>query len=84
MMLNYFPPNGEVSKHLCPAEIVDGVPKFDISGKHICFGSYAQAYDGMLNTTKERSINAIALHPANNKNGYYFMSLWTGKQFHTN
>eukprot|EP00957_Ditylum_brightwellii_P018275 1376768-Ditylum_brightwellii.AAC.1 len=37
MILNYFPPsgNGGVSDNLCPAKVVDGVPKLDLSKKHI-------------------------------------------------
>eukprot|EP00957_Ditylum_brightwellii_P067281 5105895-Ditylum_brightwellii.AAC.1 len=37
MMLNYFPPNGNggVSDNLCPAKVVDGALKLDLSKKHI-------------------------------------------------
>eukprot|EP00957_Ditylum_brightwellii_P135002 10293549-Ditylum_brightwellii.AAC.1 len=81
MMLNYFPPsgNGGVSDNLCPAKVVDGVLKLDLSKKRIRFGCFAQVYDSADNTFKERTIDAIVLYPANATNGYYFMSLVTGK-----
>jgi hypothetical protein len=83
-MLNLFPSDHGVSTTLSPAEIVDGRGKFDFSKKHLPYGSYVQAYLKTTNNQEERSIEAIALRPANDQNGYYFMSLRTGQRIHSN
>ena len=83
-MLNLLPSDHGVSTTLSPTEIVDGRGKFDFSKKHLPYGSYVQAYLKTTNNQEERSIEAIALRPANDQNGYYFMSLRTGQRIHSN
>ena len=82
MWLNAFPAKDGVSKTLSPSAIVLATPKPDCKNLKITFGSYAQAYDGTTNTTRSRSIGAIALKPSNERDGHYFMSLSTGKRIH--
>jgi hypothetical protein len=48
----------------------------------ITFGAYAQVYESTTNTTKSRSIGAVALKISNEQIGYYLMSLLTGRRLH--
>jgi KUP system potassium uptake protein len=80
--LNAFAAKDGVSKTLSPAAIILGTPNPDCKNLKITFGSYAQVYESTTNTTKARSIGAIALKPSNERGGYYFMSLSTGKRLH--
>jgi len=43
---------------------------------------HVQLYEGTLNTTKHRSVGAIALNPSNRRGNHYFMSLRTIKKPH--
>ena len=80
--LNAFAARDGVSQTLSPAAIILGTPNPDCQNLKITFGSYAQVYESTTNTTKARSIGAIALKPSNERGGYYFMSLSTGKRLH--
>ena len=73
--LNAFPAKEGASKTMSPSAIVLGTPKPDYSKLKITFRAYAQVYESTTNTTKARSIGAIALKPSNQRGGYYFMSL---------
>ena len=64
-----------VSSTLSPAELVDGIDKFDSRKKYIKFGTHAQVYTGTDSTQNERCIEGIALRRSNQNNGYYFMNL---------
>ena len=79
-MLNIMPSDHGVSDTVIPAELVDGVDKFDFGKKDIKFGSYAQVYTGTDNTQSERCVEAIALRRSNEQNGHYFMNLRTGER----
>lgn len=47
------------------------------------WGDYVQTVETTTNTTQERTIGAVFLHPANCATGdFYFMSLLTGKRLH--
>ena len=81
--LNQFPDPDGISAKLSPSAIVLGLPKPDCSKLRISFGSYAQVFDSTDNSMNKRSLPAIALKPSNNKGGYYFMSLYTGRQIHS-
>ena len=39
---------------------------------------------GITNSMRRRSVPAIALRELNNNAGYYFMSLYTGRELHSN
>jgi hypothetical protein len=80
--LNAFPAKEGASKTMSPSAIVLGSPKPDYTRLKITFGAFAQVYESTTNTTRSRSIGAIALRPSNEKGGYYFMSLSTGKRLH--
>ena len=69
---------------MSPAAIVIGKHSPDMSKKRISFGSYAMAYIGTKNSMKRRSVPSIALRESNENGGYYFMSLHTGRELHTN
>ena len=78
--INAFPPTNGVSSTISPANIVLGRPKPNMSHQHITFGSYAFVFVGTKNNMKHQSIPAIALRPANDWGGHYFLSLITGKR----
>ena len=80
--LNMFPSKNGTSSDLIPAAIILGSPNLDYNKPRITFGAYVQVYIGITNSTKQRTIGAIALRPENERGGYYFMSLATGKQLH--
>ena len=78
--VNAFSPKSGISDHMSPMTIVEGV-KLDYS-KHLKVipGEYAQTFEGLDNTMKERTIGAIALGPAGNlQGGVRFFSLKTGR-----
>ena len=66
-------------KDLSPAAIIIGSPNLDDNKLKITLGSYAQVYIGTTNSIKQRMVGEIALRPENERGGYYFMSLATGK-----
>ena len=77
--LNRFPWKNGVSRDMSPHTIVTGKPAPDYNKMKIEFGSYAQVSEETTNTTKARTLGAIALTDTGNANGdYYFMSLATG------
>jgi hypothetical protein len=80
--LNAFPAEEGESKTMSPSAIVLGSPKPDYNKLRIAFGAYAQVYESTANTTKPRSIGVVALKPSNERGGYYFMSLSTGRRLH--
>ena len=82
-MMNRFPKNNGLSSNTSPAEIIEGVDKLGLSQRQILFGSYAEVWDGTLNTMKERSIPCMALNCSNNSGGFYFMSLESGKRYNS-
>ena len=45
-------------------------------------GVYVQLFEGTKNTQHSRSVGAVALNSSNEKRGYYFMSLRTGRNIH--
>ena len=80
--LNSFPSNDGISDTLSPAAIVVGRSNIDANAPMIEFGAYAAVHNGTTNTMKGRVTPAIALNRANDKGGYYFMSLETGRKIH--
>jgi hypothetical protein len=80
--LNAFPAKEGASKTMSPSAIVLGSPKPDYNKLRITFGAYAQVYESTANTTKPRSIGAVALKASNERGGYYFMFLSTGRRLH--
>ena len=63
--LNILPPHISILSDLNPAAIIIGSPNLDDNKLKITFGAYAQVYIGTTNSTKQRTIGAIALRPAN-------------------
>ena len=82
--LNQFPPKNYISPAIGPAGMILGTPKLNYSNLKLDFGQYCQVHDSTTNTPKSRSVGAIALRPKNSRGSYYFMSLATGKQIHSN
>jgi hypothetical protein len=70
--LNAFPAKEGASKTMSPSAIVLGSPKPDYNKLKITFGAYAQVYESTTNTTKSRSIGAVALKPSNDRGGVLF------------
>lgn len=81
--LNAFPHAEGISNTLSPAAIVLGNPKPDCKQLRITFGAYCEVYVGTTNTQVQRSVAAIALRASNNRGGYYFMSLESGRRIHS-
>eukprot|EP00957_Ditylum_brightwellii_P191088 14549816-Ditylum_brightwellii.AAC.1 len=69
---------------MSPAAIVLERHNPDVGRKTIHFGAYAMVHTNTTNNMKQKSVNAIALRASNNKDGYYFMSLHTGAEIHSN
>ena len=82
--LNTFPTSNGISSTMSPAAIVLGRHQPDMGRKRIGFGSYAMVHIGTTNNMKRRSVPAIALQESNDNSGYYFMSLFTGRELHSN
>jgi len=51
----------------------------DFSKRRINFGQYTEIHDGTTNTAKERTVEGIAMYPTNDREGFAFMCLKTGK-----
>ena len=83
-MINKFPAKNGLSDSVSPEEILEGKSKMDISLRTIAYGQYAQVHDGTDNTDRPRSIYGIAMYQKNEREGYAFMSLETGKLIHSN
>ena len=75
--LNMFPYKNCISSHLVPEAIIIGSPNTYYNKPRIKFGAYAEVYMGTTNSTKQRTVGAIALIPANKRGGYHFMYLAT-------
>ena len=82
-IINFFPSKNAVSDTMSPAMLVEGKQKMDLSKKRIEFGAYAMVHVGTNNNMKRRSVPGIALRASNESGGYFFMSLYTGKQLHS-
>jgi len=62
--------------------LLEGKPNLDYNTLSLSLGVSVQLYQGTTNTTKHRSVDAIALNPSNERGGHYFMSLRTSKKLH--
>ena len=78
-MHNRFAKKEGISECISLAEIVDGSPKIDANMKTIAFGQFAEVHDGTDNTKKPRTVPAIAMFQNNDRGGFAFMSLETGR-----
>ena len=84
-MINKFPVRkGGISTTISPEEIIEGKRKMDGNRKRINFGQYAEIYDGTSNTADARSVGGIAMYATNDREGFAFMCLDTGKSRHSN
>ena len=63
--LNMFPSKNGISSNLNLAAIILGSSNPDYNKLKITFGAYEQVCIGTTNSTKQRTIGAIALRPAN-------------------
>ena len=79
-MRNKFP--GGISKTMGPLSIVTGVPQPSYSDFILKFGLYVQIHDHptKTNNMRNQTTPAVALKSTGSQNGWYFMSLETGKQ----
>lgn len=82
--LNQFTPHDYISNTIGPAGMILGSPPVNYHNLKLDFGQYCQVHDGTDNTQSAQSVGAIALCPKNTQGSYYFMSLATGKQIHSN
>ena len=77
--LNMFLYKNGISSILILTAIILGSPNPYYNKLKTKFGAYAQVYICTINSTKQRTVGAMALKPAYKWGGYYFMSLATGK-----
>ena len=84
-IMNKFPARkGGVSNTISPESIVEGKRKIDLSHKRVNFGQYVEIHDGTDNTASDRSVGAIAMYSTNEREGFAFMCLTTGRYRHSN
>ena len=67
--LKMFPSKNGISINLSLASIILGSSNTDYNKLKIKFGAYAQVYIGTTKSTKQRTVGAIALIPANEGGG---------------
>ena len=81
-MRNKFPSINGVSKTMSPLTIMTGLPIPTYHDFKLEFGQYVQVHDHPVksNTMTPRTTPAIALGPSSSQNGWFFMSLETGKR----
>lgn len=79
--INAFPSPTGLMGNYSPANIIEGKADPDYNRNRIPFGHYAIAYHCTANTMMKRSSPCIALDESNEIDGYYFMSIETGKKF---
>jgi len=77
-VLNDFSHKNGISRNISQAAIVLGRPKLNCSNRTLSFGAYCET----TNDGTPRSVSSIALRPSNERGGYYFMSLDTGRRLH--
>ena len=77
-----FPSKNGISSELSPAAIILVSLNPDFNKLRITFEAYAQVYKGNKNSTEQRTVGAISPRIANERGGYYFMSLATGEKLH--
>ena len=80
--LNMLPSKNGIPSKLRPEVITLGSPNPYYNKLRITFGAYAQVYIGITNSTKQITVGDIAPIIENERGGYYFMSLATGKNIH--
>jgi len=81
--LNAFPHKEGISQTLSPATIVLGNPKPDCKQLRATFGAYCEVFVRTTRMNAQRSVSGIALRASNNRGGYYFMSLESGRRIHS-
>ena len=81
-MRNKFPGKNGISEHMGPISILTGHPQPSYSDFKLEFGHIVQTHDhpDKTNDTRDRTTPAIALRLSGSGNGWYFMSLKTGKR----
>ena len=82
-VLNAFQPKDSTLQQ-SPLTLVEGRGPINYNDYPIPFGAYTIAYGGTDNTMDARGIPAVALHKSNDSNGFYFMSLITGRRINCN
>jgi len=80
--LNGFPSKTGISSTMSAWNILEGKPNLDSNTLSLSLGAYLQQHEGTTNTTKCRSVGAIALNPSNEQGRHHFMSLITDKKLH--
>jgi hypothetical protein len=78
--LNQFPHTNGISSTMSPSTIVTGAATPDYNSMRLELGTYVQVFEehDPTNTSRSRSLGAIALCPTGNTQGdYYFLSLST-------
>jgi len=79
--MNIFPSTTRVSTSMGPTTLLTGLPMPDVTYFSLEFGAYVHVHDHPDHTNDinpPRTTGAIALGPANQNNGWHFMSLTTG------
>ena len=81
-MLNALPSNTVISTTILSRNTIEGVPNLDYNNMSLNLRAYVHSFEGANNTQYSRSVGAVALNTSNERGGYYFMSLRTGRKLH--
>ena len=82
LLRNKFPSLNGIYEYMSPLTIMTSMPNPSYAGFKIEFGQYVQVHDhpNVTNNMKPRTTPAIVLGASKSENGWYFMSLETGKK----
>ena len=81
-MLNYLPSKAGIYNTMSERNIIEGTPNLDSNNISLKLGEYVQLFERTKNTQHSRLSGAVALNISNEKGGFYFMSLRTGRKLH--
>ena len=81
-MRNKLPSLNGISQTMSPLTILTGLPNTTYDSFKLEFGQYVQVHNhpNKTNNMKAQTTPAVALKPSSSENGWYFMSLETGKR----
>ena len=81
-MMNNFPSKTGIYVTISAGNIIRGRTNLDYNTMSLNLVAYIQLFEGTENTQQIRSVGAVALNTPNEKVGYYFMFIRTGRKIH--
>ena len=79
---NTLPYNTVISTTMSVRNIVKGRPNLYYNTMYLNMGAYVQLFEGKKNIPRIRLVGAVAFNSSNEKGGYYFIFLRTGRKLH--